>query len=200
MRSRHLVVGGLLLAGVSLSPHLRAQDPADETHINTMRPVIRGRTQAAASMKPEATRAAERILEAGGNAFDAAVAGQAVLGMVDAASNGVGQRRGDPGLRREGEDRSSRSTPKAPRRSWRRSSGTRRTTAARCPQSDTLLSGTVPGVIDAWYMLLDRWGTMTFAQVLQQAIDMAENGFPIGERHGAGDRRRRKRSRNIRPA
>ena len=40
----------------------------------------------------------------------------------------------------------------------------------------------MPGVVDAWYMLLDRWGTMTFAQVLQPAIDMAENGFPIGER------------------
>ena len=55
-----------------------------------MRPVIRGRIHAAASMKPEATPAAERILQAGGNAFDAAVAGQAVLGIVDAASNGVG--------------------------------------------------------------------------------------------------------------
>ena len=52
----------------------------------------------------------------------------------------------------------------------------------KLPQSDTLLSGTVPGVVDAWYTLLDRWGTMTFAQVLQPAIDMAENGFPIGER------------------
>ena len=56
----------------------------------TMRPVIRGTHYAVASMKPEATLAAERILQAGGNAFDAIVAGQAVLGMVDAAMNGVG--------------------------------------------------------------------------------------------------------------
>ncbi len=55
----------------------------------------------------------------------------------------------------------------------------------KLPQSDTLLSGTVPGVVDAWYTLLDRWGTMTFAQVLQPAIDTAENGFPIGERMAA---------------
>src|SRR5206468_10109141 len=34
---------------------------------------------------------------------------------------------------------------------------------------------------DAWYVLLDRWGTMSFAQVLEQAIDVAENGFPIGD-------------------
>src|SRR5262245_57513482 len=50
----------------------------------------------------------------------------------------------------------------------------------KLPQSDGLLAGTVPGVIDAWYILLDRWGTMSFEKVLAQAIDLAENGFPIG--------------------
>src|SRR5947207_9641194 len=90
MRTRYFVVGGLLLVGVLATVRSSGQDPSDEVRTGTMRPVIRGRTQAAASMKPEATRAAERILQAGGNAFDAAVAGQAVLGLVDAASNGVG--------------------------------------------------------------------------------------------------------------
>src|SRR5262249_19678453 len=51
----------------------------------------------------------------------------------------------------------------------------------KIPDSDGLLSASLPGVIDAWYVLLDRWGTMTFAQVLEQAIDVAENGFPIGD-------------------
>lgn len=55
-----------------------------------MRPVVRGTHAAVSSMKPESTLAAEQILRAGGNAFDAAVAGQAVLGVVDAAMNGVG--------------------------------------------------------------------------------------------------------------
>ena len=41
-------------------------------------------------MKHQATEAAVRILEAGGNAFDAAVAGQAVLALVDPASNEYG--------------------------------------------------------------------------------------------------------------
>ena len=41
-------------------------------------------------MKPEATWAAQRILLAGGDAFDAIVAGQAALGVVDAAANGIG--------------------------------------------------------------------------------------------------------------
>ena len=53
----------------------------------------------------------------------------------------------------------------------------------------------MPGVVDAWYTLLDRWGTMTFAQVLQPAIEMAEDGFPIGERMAgaiAGSRKLKK--------
>jgi gamma-glutamyltranspeptidase/glutathione hydrolase len=51
----------------------------------------------------------------------------------------------------------------------------------RIPESDGLLSGGLPGVVDAWYVLLDRWGTMSFEQVLEPAIELAENGFPLGE-------------------
>ena len=61
------------------------------------------------------------------------------------------------------------------------SSGTRRTTEEKSLESDGLLSGGLPGVVDAWYTLLDRWGTMSFEQVLQPAIDLAENGFPLSE-------------------
>ena len=56
----------------------------------------------------------------------------------------------------------------------------------KIPNSDGLLSASLPGVIDAWYVLLDRLGTMTFAQVLEQAIDVAENGFPIGDGSALG--------------
>ena len=56
----------------------------------TMKPVIRGTAYAVSSRKPQASQAAERILRAGGNAFDAAVAGQAVLCVTDPGSNGVG--------------------------------------------------------------------------------------------------------------
>jgi len=51
----------------------------------------------------------------------------------------------------------------------------------KIPVSDGLLSGGLPGVVDAWYILLDRWGTMSFEQVLQPAIDLAENGFLLSE-------------------
>src|SRR5438094_4009569 len=181
MRTHHAVLAGVFLLGLVGTPRMHAQDPQDEIRTGTMRPVIRGRTQAAASMKPEATQAAERILQAGGNAFDAAVASQAVLGLVDAASNGVGSDAvillWDAKAKQVVSINAEGTAPKLATIDWYK-----KNLNNTLPQSDTLLSGTVPGVVDAWYLLLDRWGTMTFAQVLQPAIEMAENGFPIGER------------------
>lgn len=150
----------------------------------TMRPVIRGRQYAVASMKPEATQVAERILRAGGNAFDAAVAGQAVLGLVDAPNNGVGsdavilvwEARGGRVVSINAEG----TAPRLATIEWYR-----RNQGGKIPVDDTLLSGTVPGVVDAWYLLLDRWGTMSFAQTLEAAIEMAEQGFPLSNRLAA---------------
>ena len=150
----------------------------------TMRPVIRGRHAAVASMKAEATEAARRIFDAGGNAFDAAVAGQAALGVTDFSLNGVGS---DAVLliydAREKKVYSINAEPRAPKLAtiewYQKNNG------GKIPESDGLLSGGIPGVVDAWYILLDRWGTMSFEQVLQPAIDLAENGFPLSER-GAG--------------
>ena len=146
----------------------------------TMRPVIRGRQAAVSSMRSQATEAARRILEAGGNAFDAAVAGQAVLGLTDFADNGMGS---DAVvlvyLAREQKVYSVNAEPRAPKLAtiewYERNNG------GKIPESDGLLSGGLPGVVDAWYVLLDRWGTMSFQQVLQPAIDLAEYGFPLGE-------------------
>ena len=147
----------------------------------TMRPVIRGRHAAVASMKAEATEAARRILDAGGNAFDAAVAGQAALGVTDFSLNGVGS---DAVLlvydSRDKKVYSINAEPRAPKLAtieWYEKNN-----AGKIPESDGLLSGGIPGVVDAWYILLDRWGTMNFEQVLQPAIDLAENGFPLSER------------------
>jgi gamma-glutamyltranspeptidase/glutathione hydrolase len=160
-------------------PINQAQEREPESSAKTMRPVIRGRHYAVASMKAEATRAAERILEAGGNAFDAIVAGQAVLGVVDAAMNGVGADATlliyDARAKKVFSLNAEGTAPRLATIEWYKTHN-----QGKLPQSDGLLSGTVPGVVDAWYILLDRWGTMSFEKVLAQAIDLAENGFPIG--------------------
>ena len=158
-----------------------AQTPPRPRRAPMMRPVVRGTHYAVSSMRPEATLVAERILAAGGNAFDAAVAGQAVLALVDAANNGVGSdamllvyeaASGKPfSVNAEG------TAPALATIDWYKKNA-----GGKLPNSDTLLSGTVPGVVDAWYTLLDRWGTMSFAQVLAPAISMAVDGFPLPER------------------
>src|SRR2546430_14672155 len=87
--NRIALVGALMgsLAGATMGQEGESETAAAN---RTMRPIVRGQHFAVAAMKAEATRAAERILEKGGNAFDAIVAGQAVLGIVDAAMNGIG--------------------------------------------------------------------------------------------------------------
>ena len=166
------------LASVFLLPSISL---AQTDSTQTMRPVIRGRHAAVASMKAEATEAARRILDAGGNAFDAAVAGQAALAVSDFSLNGVGS---DAVLlvynSREKKVYSINAEPRAPKLAtiewYEKNNG------GKIPESDGLLSGGIPGVVDAWYILLDHWGTMNFEQVLQPAIDLAENGFPLSER------------------
>src|SRR5262252_3470023 len=151
----------------------------------TMRPVIRGRQAAVSSMKAEATEVARRILQAGGNAFDAAVAGQAALAVTDFPSNGVGSDAVillyDANARRV---ISINAEPRAPRLAtiewYQKNNG------GKLPSSDGLLAGGIPGVVDAWYLLLDNWGTMTFEQVLQPAIELAEQGFPLSEKLARG--------------
>src|SRR3989442_1438301 len=56
----------------------------------TVKPVVMGTHYAVTSMMPQATVAAQRILDSGGNAFDAIVGGQAVLGLVAPSANGLG--------------------------------------------------------------------------------------------------------------
>src|SRR5256712_4989067 len=156
----------------------RPSDPDEQQTGGTMRPVIRGAHAAVSSMKPEATRAAENILRAGGNAFDAAVAGQAVLALVDPASNGIGSDAEilvyDAKTRQPYSINAEGTAPKlATIERYNKNNG------GKIPTNDGLLSGSIPGTVDAWYILLDRWGTMSLEKVLEQAIDLADNGFAV---------------------
>jgi len=177
------IVLGLAAMGLAGAAWLATAQGSGQSQVprQTMRPVVRGTHYAVASMKPEATLVAERILREGGNAFDAIVAGQAVLGLADAANNGVGSDavaliyEGKSGkvwsLNAEG------TAPRLATIEWYKQNH-----GGTLPVDDSLLAGTVPGMVDAWYILLDRWGTMSFAQVLAPAIEMAENGFPLSDR------------------
>ena len=171
---------------LSACPILLAQDrtvyervmiePRAETRY--MKPLMMGTEYAASSMMPQATLAAQRMLEAGGNAFDATVAGQAVLGLVQPASNGIG---GDAVLlvydaaaKKAWSINAEGTAPRLATIDWYKTHN-----KGKIPVNDTLLSATIPGVVDAWYILLSRWGTRSFADTLAPAIHMAEHGFAL---------------------
>ncbi len=168
-----------VLAAVVAGPARAQEEPEGQAAFTrTMRPVISGRLYAVSSMKPQATEAAVRILEAGGNAFDAAVAGQAVLALVDPSLNGYGSDTViliyDAKTKRVVSINGEGTAPKLATIDWYKEHN-----GGKLPVNDSLLSGTVPGVVDAWFTLIDRWGTMSFAQVLQPAIEVAEQGFVL---------------------
>src|SRR3989454_3331934 len=179
MRTTKMIAIGVMIL-VSTGITMGQEQESPEVTNRTMRPVVRGQHFAVAAMKAEATRAAERVLEKGGNAFDAIVAGQAVLGLVDGAMNGIGADATllvyDAKTKKVYSINAEGTAPRLATIEWYREHN-----GGKLPVNDSLLSGTVPGCIDAWYILLDRWGTMNFAQVLSEAIDLAENGFPVGD-------------------
>src|SRR5215467_5580064 len=181
--SNRTFVACLLFVCLGFAANTIAQGP-DTSLPRTMRPVIRGRQAAVSSMKAEATEVASRILQKDGNAFDAIVGGQAALAVTDFALNGVGSDAVvlvyDAHAKKVVSINAEPRAPKLATIEWYE-----KNSDGKIPVSDGLLAGGIPGVVDAWYILLDRWGTMSFEQVLQPAIDLAENGFPLSEKNAS---------------
>src|ERR1043165_7004772 len=166
-----LIAATALIAQTRRTPTADAGDPEQQPRSanQTMKPIAMGTHYAAASMKEQATIAAEHVLAAGGNAFDAIVAGQAVLGVVHPESNGVGSDAViliyDAKAKKVWSLNAEGTAPKLATIDWYKEHN-----KGELPDSDSLLAGTVPGAVDAWYTMLDRWGTMSFAQGLAPAI------------------------------
>lgn len=179
-----LGTGVLFLASCSGTVESRLEERdagGGEGVVATTRPVIRGKHHAVSSMKPEASFVADHILRQGGNAFDAAVAAQAVLAVVDVALNGVGGDAMillyDSGSKKVFSINATGTAPRLATIQWFEENQD-----GKIPDSEGLLAATTPGVVDAWYLLLDRWGTLSFEEVLAPAIELAERGFPLGDR------------------
>ena len=132
-----------------------------------------------AASQPLAVQVGIDILKAGGNAIDAAVAVNAMLGLVEPHMNGVG---GDlfAILWDAKTERlyALNATGRAPYRLNRDVFKARG--LDRVPGSGPL-SWTVPGAVDGWDQLLTRFGTMNFEQVLAPVIAYARDGFPVSE-------------------
>ena len=132
-----------------------------------------------AASHPLAAQVGIDILKAGGNAIDAAVAVNAVLGLVEPHMNGVG---GDlfaivwdaETERLYGLNATGRAPYELNRQVFERQN------LDRVPGTGPL-TWTVPGAVDGWDQLLTRFGTMSFAEILAPAIAYGRDGFPVSE-------------------
>jgi gamma-glutamyltranspeptidase/glutathione hydrolase len=132
-----------------------------------------------ASSQPLATLAGVKILLAGGNAIDAAVATAAVLGVVEPSSLGVG---GDAfALFYSAKDNAIKALDASGRSPYGTSLEFCRKSGFKEMPQRGIHSVTVPGGVHGWATLLDAYGTMKLADVLQSAIQYCEEGFPVAE-------------------
>ncbi len=132
-----------------------------------------------AAENPLAAQAGVSILQQGGNAIDAAVATNAVMGLVAPTSNGIG---GDLFAlvydAKTGKLYGLNASGWAPEKLS--SEFLKRQGHTKMPYRG-VHSVTVPGAVEGWAKLLGRFGRLKFAQVLAPAIRYAEEGFPVTE-------------------
>lgn len=152
-------------------------DPAFEHAIRweSRRSPVLSTRGAVASSQPLATLAGVRMLQAGGNAADAAVAAAAALAVVEPNSTGIGgdcfclfYRAADGSV--EAVNGSGRS-PQA--LTLERAGG------ADGFERQGAHAVTAPGTVAGWADTLSRFGRMALADALGPAIDLAEDGFPV---------------------
>lgn len=132
-----------------------------------------------ATSQPLATQIGLDILKQGGNAIDAAIAANAALGLMEPTGSGVG---GDlfaivwdaKTQKLYGLNASGRS-PKSLKLEYFKKNG-----YEKIP-SHGPLPVSVPGAVDGWFELHNKFGKLSMDKILAPSIQYAENGFPVSE-------------------
>ena len=148
------------------------------------RSIVSTRSGIVAASHPLAARAGTEILERGGNAADAVIAANAMMGLIEPGSNGIG---GDLFLLyHEAASKkihglnSSGWSPSALTPQFLRSKG-----IAEMPATG-IHTVTVPGAVAGWDVLARRFGTKPLSELLAPAVYYADEGFPVTEVIAAG--------------
>lgn len=127
--------------------------------------------------QPMATQVGLEILRRGGNAMDAAIAASATLCVTEPQSTGIG---GDCFIlyheAKTGKLHGYNGSGRAPARATLEEFRAR---GHETMPERGILSISVPGAIEGWQTALEKFGSMSFAEVLQPAINFAENGCAV---------------------
>ncbi len=157
---------------------MHAQDRLTGKSFATRSEVIAKHGMAATS-QPLATQVAIDILKKGGNAIDAAIAANATLGLMEPTGNGIG---GDlfaiiwdaKTQKLYGLNASGRS-PKSLTLDYFIENGYEKIPAfGPLPVS-------VPGCVDGWFEMHNKFGSLEMTEVLEPAINYSREGFPLSE-------------------
>ncbi|MBV7314647.1 gamma-glutamyltransferase [Shewanella sp. NIFS-20-20] len=143
------------------------------------RSVIYASDAMAATSQPLATQAALDVMRRGGNAIDAAIAANAMLGLVEPTGAGIG---GDlyamvwsaKDKRLYGLNGSGRSPMALTAAEFER-------LGIRQIPPYGVLPISVPGAVDAWFSLHQRFGQLPMTDILAPAIHYADKGFPVSQ-------------------
>ena len=132
-----------------------------------------------AASQPLAARAGVQILERGGNAVDAAIAANAVMGLVEPHNNGIG---GD--LFAMYYEASTKKLYGLNAGGWAPTGMTPaffKSRGVRSVPGTGIFSVTVPGAVAGWDALRARFGKLPMSDLLAPAIFYADNGFPVSD-------------------
>ena len=164
---------------LSLPNSLEAQRPSEQMDRSQARSMVITRLGVVATSQALASQAGAQILARGGSAADAAIAANAVLGVVEPMMDGIG-----------GDLFAIEWDAKSGKLSGLNSSGwaPEKLTPDLLKQKGIthmpgqgILSVTVPGCVRGWEALHKKFGKLPWAELFQPAIYYAQNGFPVTE-------------------
>lgn len=196
-----LLMGLLFLAGTfaaAQTPHELSLKTYKKEQGDRPEVEIRGNEAMVVSTQPLATLAGAKILMAGGNAVDAAVAVGAALNVTQPDMNQIG---GDTVMlifwAKTGEYVAIDAYSKVPSNpklvemlkempgvkgkpeAYKEEPRTAAAPDTPRPRGDGVLIAMIPGTAAAWTRAMEKYGTMPISQVIAPAIEYAEKGFPI---------------------
>jgi gamma-glutamyltranspeptidase / glutathione hydrolase len=165
----------LIICGATM---IAGQDRNAHSISGTRSPVL-GRNGMICTSQPLATAAGLRILQEGGNAVDAAIAAAAVLNVVEPMMTGIG---GDAFAivywNKTGELIGLNASGRSPYGMTLQYLKQKGYASMPIDGVDTI---TVPGAVDGWFSLVERFGNFKMDRILAPAIEYAEKGFPVSE-------------------
>jgi gamma-glutamyltranspeptidase/glutathione hydrolase len=181
-RRRFLAAMPAGLAATGLVQHVAAAEPPpsrpdDPTGFLGRRSPVFTRRCVASSSSPLVTQVGLRVLEDGGNAFDAAVAMAGMMAVAEPMMSGLG-----------GDTMIVAWSAKEKKVFGLNGSGVAPPGVALDKVADRPLmpehgveAVTIPGAVDGWCRLLERFGTRPLASLWQPAVAAARDGYPVGE-------------------